>query len=234
MFCRMTKVLCTAIAAITLSSHLMAASKPIPLILDTDIGTDVDDAYALVLAARSPRLDLRAVTTAYGNVALRSTIARKLLGMMGKSQVPVASGLEKALDGHEIKMGGWEGKGLLAEAEEVKGVSPTPAPDLIIQILSGSNQKVTIASVGGLSNVAMALKMKPEVKMNLERIVIMGGCVRPFILQGKRIPDHLETNLHHDVDAATLVLQRPSASEFAWKLNLAKSALSKIQKVLSK
>src|SRR5262245_23680130 len=69
-----------------------AAEKPVPIILDTDIGSDVDDAYALVLAARSPQLDLRAVTTVHGKVDVRAAIARKLLDQMGRRDVPVASG----------------------------------------------------------------------------------------------------------------------------------------------
>jgi purine nucleosidase len=186
---------------------LLAANKPIPVILDTDMGTDVDDAYALVLAARSPQLDLRAVTTVYGNVALRSAIARKLLLLMGKEQVVVASGQEKPFDGHEVKMGGWEGRGILTHGDSAKGVSQTPASDLIIQILSESPEKIVIASVGGLTNVAIVMQKQPSLLSKIQRFVIMGGCVRPFVLQGKKIPEHLETNLHHDVDAGAMVLR---------------------------
>lgn len=192
---------------IFLAAPIFAATQQVPLILDTDIGTDVDDAYTLVLAARSPQLDLRAVTTVYGNVALRSAIARKLLLMMGKGDVPVASGQEKAFDGREIKMQGWEGKGLLEGGETVKGVSMIPAWKLITQVLSQSKQKMVVASVGGLSNVALALQKQPSLREKIARLVIMGGCVRPFVLQGKRIPDYLETNFHHDVDAAAMVLR---------------------------
>src|SRR5436190_20600183 len=90
------------------------APGPVPIILDTDIGTDLDDAYALVLAARSPQLHLLAVTTVYGQVDVRSAIARKLLLLMGEDKIPVASGRPEALDGHKAAWGGWEGKGLLA------------------------------------------------------------------------------------------------------------------------
>jgi len=186
---------------------LLAASKPVPIILDTDIGTDVDDAYALVLAARSPQLDLRAVTTVYGNVAIRSAMARKLLMMMGREGVPVALGEEKPFDGKEIHWGGWEGKGVLVEGEIVKGVSQTRAPDLISEILSRTEERIVVVSVGGLTNVAVALRKQPSLQAKIERFVIMGGCVRPFVLEGKKIPEKLETNLHHDVEAAALILQ---------------------------
>ncbi|MEW5979654.1 MAG: nucleoside hydrolase [Acidobacteriota bacterium] len=189
------------------TGSLSGAPRAIPLILDTDIGTDVDDAYALVLAARCPRLDLKAVTTVYGDVALRSAIARKLLQLMDTTRVPVASGQARALGGGEVGMAGWEGRGLLAEGEVVTGVSEMPAADLIVQILMQSAEPVVVASVGGLTNVALALRRQPKVRSKIRRLVIMGGSVRPFMLQGKRMPDHLETNLHHDVDAAAEVLR---------------------------
>ena len=78
------------VALLFLAAPLWGASRPIPIILETDIGGDVDDTYALVLAARSPQVNLLAVVTAYGNVALRSAVSRKLLLLMGKDQVPVA------------------------------------------------------------------------------------------------------------------------------------------------
>jgi len=188
-------------------AFIFSASKPVPIILDTDIGTDVDDAYALILAARSAQLDLRAVTTVYGNVAIRSAMARKLLLMMGKQEVPVALGVEKPFDGKEVHWGGWEGKGVLVEGEVVKGVSQTHASDLISEILSQTKEKIVVVSVGGLTNIAVVLRQQSSLRARIERFVIMGGSVRPFVLEGKKIPEKLETNLHHDVEAAALVLQ---------------------------
>ena len=199
--------ICFCLSLLLAGRQLRAGSTGVPLILDTDIGSDVDDAYALVLAARCPEIDLKAVTTVYGDVALRSAIAMKLLQLMGKGHIPVASGEAKAMDGHEIKMGGWEGKGLLKEGEVVSGVSKAHAADLIIEVLSQSREPVVVASVGGLSNVALALRKRPALRSKIRRFVIMGGSVRPFNLQGKKIPEHLETNLHHDVDAAAQVLR---------------------------
>ena len=158
-----------------------AADKPIPIIFDTDIGTDVDDAYALVLAARHANLDLRAVTTVNGKVEVRAAIARKLLDLMGKDKIPVAAGRSKPMDGHEIFWGGWEGKGLLAPEEKVGGISPQKASDLIIELLEKSPDKITIVSVGGLSNVAEVFQKAPKLKSKIERLVIMGGSVRPVV-----------------------------------------------------
>jgi len=155
--------------------RVFSGEKPVPIILDTDIGTDVDDAYALMLAARSPQLELRAVTTVYGKVAARSAIARKLLLLMKRDEVPVASGQAKPTDAREPFWGGWEGKGLLAEGEMVSGISTEPAPELILEMLENSPEPVVIVPVGGLSNVAAVLERKPAIKSKIRRLVIMGG-----------------------------------------------------------
>ena len=214
---------------------LSGAEKPVPIILDTDIGTDVDDAYALVVAARSPRLDLRAVTTVNGNVAVRSAIARKLLLLMGKDKIPVASGQAEPMDGHKHFWGGWEGKGLLADGETVDGISTKAAPDLIVELLEASPQKIVIVSVGGLSNIAVALQKAPQIKARIERLIIMGGCVRPLVVQGKPLPERLETNLHNDVDAAALVLRSGLpitlvTAEVTFRTNLYRDDFERIQK----
>ena len=66
--------------------------EPVPVVLDTDIGTDVDDALALALALASPEIDLIGVTVVDGNVEVRAEIAARLLGMAGRSDVPVFVG----------------------------------------------------------------------------------------------------------------------------------------------
>ena len=71
----------------------------IPIILDTDIGTDVDDALALALAVRSPEIDILAVTTVGVDACLRGRIARKLLRVLGRDEIPVAAGCGHRLDG---------------------------------------------------------------------------------------------------------------------------------------
>jgi inosine-uridine nucleoside N-ribohydrolase len=187
---------------------LHAAEKPIPILFDTDIGTDVDDAYALVLAARRhAKLDLRAVTTVNGKTDVRAAIARNLLNLMGKDRIPVAAGRSKPMDGHETFWGGWEGKGLLTPGEKVAGISTQQASDLIIDLLKQSPDKLTIVSVGGLSNVAEVLQKAPRLKAKIDRLVIMGGSVRPVLIEKKQLPEKLETNLHNDTVASALVLR---------------------------
>ena len=68
-----------------------AAEPGIPILLDTDIGTDIDDAFALALIVQSPELDLVAVTTVSGDTQARARLAAKMLWEAGRANVPVAA-----------------------------------------------------------------------------------------------------------------------------------------------
>src|SRR2546426_282124 len=102
---------------------------PIPIALDTDIGTDIDDAYALILAAVSPELGLRCVTTVNGDVLTRARIAGRLLQLIdlpNSSTVPIAPGISRPLT-HGVDRGwmGHEGQGidLAASAIDISRMS---------------------------------------------------------------------------------------------------------------
>src|SRR5262245_9930787 len=83
------------------------AAAPRPLLLDTDIGTDIDDVYALILAAASPEFALRAVTVVNCDVALRGRLARRVLDLLGRRDVPVSIGAAVSLTPGERR--GWAG-----------------------------------------------------------------------------------------------------------------------------
>ena len=68
--------------------------KKIPVILDTDIGDDIDDTWALIALLKSPELDLKLVVTDYGNTVYRAKIVARLLEIAGRTEVPVAIGLK--------------------------------------------------------------------------------------------------------------------------------------------
>jgi len=69
--------------------------KPIPVILDTDIGWDIDDTWALITLLNSPELDIRMVLTSTGNTPLRAKLVAKLLEVAGRTDIPVGIGLHQ-------------------------------------------------------------------------------------------------------------------------------------------
>src|SRR5215469_13457974 len=76
-------------------SRATASSNPELVIIDTDIGDDIDDAFAIGLALQSPELKILGITTAWGNTPLRARLTERFLKETGHADVPVAVGIEK-------------------------------------------------------------------------------------------------------------------------------------------
>ncbi len=138
----------------------------LPVLLDTDIGTDIDDAYALVLAAASPELDLRGVTTVNNDVELRARIAKLILRLMGRDDIPVATGASASLTAGESR--GWmghEGQGVDLSGFGPADYDPRPAARLMANAAREAHQAgkpLTIITIGALTNLAMALRQHPN------------------------------------------------------------------------
>jgi purine nucleosidase len=158
------------IAALLLVFGLTArgvAQPGTPIILDTDIGGDIDDAFALALVLSSPELDLKAVTTVTGDTEARARIAAKLLAAAGRGDVPVAAGRSgKPMD---ISQAAW-GNGFVGPAMRKEA-----AVDLMADQLKREHGALVLVAVGPLTNVAELLKQHPEAKPLIKRIVLMGG-----------------------------------------------------------
>jgi purine nucleosidase len=170
-----------------------------PIILDTDIGTDVDDAIAVALAVRSPELDLKAVTTVYGDVSLRARMAQKLLALLGRKEIPVAAGCAQPLTpDKKIYWGGWEGVGFLTEDDDHLAFDARQGVDLMRDILNETSQKVTIVAIGPLTNIAELIKRHPVVTHKIQEIICMAGTIRP----GEE-----EWNVQCDIEAARTVFE---------------------------
>lgn len=169
------------------------------IILDTDVGTDVDDAFAIAQAARSPKLDLRAVTTVYGDVQLRARLARKLLNLLGRSQVPVAAGLGQPLTPNKVPYwGGWEGEGLLTPDDNSLPLDPRDGITLILDELAAAQQPLTLVAIGPLTNIAAVIQQAGDLRGQIREVICMAGTI---------VPDEEEWNVQCDADAARIVFQ---------------------------
>ena len=183
-------------AILLLALAALAAAQPIPVIFDTDIGDDIDDALALALALQSPELDVRAVTTVIDRSALRSRLAWKELGIYGRLEIPIGTGVDEPLL-DRMHPGRPRQFDVLTDAD----VAPAPhryAVELIVRTLLESQRKITLVPVGPLTNIALALRIEPRIKEKIERIVLMGGAydmLRP------------EYNIYRDRIAAEMVFR---------------------------
>ena len=182
------------------------------LLLDTDIGTDVDDALALALLIAEPDVDLVGVTTVHGHAPLRAAIARSLLDVSAKRHVPVVAGRSAPLrrssvDGfHWNEMWGHEGAGVLSDAErQVPDDDPTreDAARFILDAAERAPEPLAVVTVGPVTNLALALQMEPGLAGALGPVTIMGGIVERHMVAW---PATFETNLNSDPLAAAIVL----------------------------
>lgn len=180
-----------------------------PLILDTDIGDDVDDVFALLLAVRDPAYDLRAVTCVYGQVEARARLARHVLDLANRPDTPVAIGSSNVFSGPVLPGApgntmasndpGMPEPGSRAWDDLGSRLDPRFGPDLIIELVRQSTEPVTLCAVGPLTNVAIALRRAPDIAMRLRALVIMGGRLGPEAAVG-------EHNFNMDPEATAIVL----------------------------
>jgi purine nucleosidase len=161
-------------AGFLLVQTLCLAQQSVPIIFDTDIGDDIDDALALALALQSPELDVRAVTTVTDDTEGRARLAWKELGLYGRHDVALGIGApEPFLD--PVHTGRAPQFSVLTDADTLPPSAHRRASELIIETLLASPRKITLVPVGPLTNIALALKGEPRIKDKIERIVLMGG-----------------------------------------------------------
>ena len=147
------------------------------VILDTDIGTDADDALALGLALRHPRIDLRAVTTVSGDTVRRARIAKKLLLIAGRDDIEVAAGERgEVSQANRSPEGGHEGEGLLEPFDDLL-LSERDGVSLLLEECAAHGYEV--ATVGMQSNIAAALERDPSFVHEVPRLAVMGGVFAP-------------------------------------------------------
>lgn len=173
-------------------------------ILDTDIGTDVDDCLALALILGSPEFALEGVTCVYGDVELRGRMVQKLLALKGRTEVPIRLGTRSPLLGlREIHWVGHEGKGLLDAEDEGAEFSSEHAADFIARTVMDQPGQIHLLAIGPLTNVALAMAKEPRLAATLAHLTIMGGAVRGPDSLGLPVAEH---NIICDPEAAHIVL----------------------------
>jgi inosine-uridine nucleoside N-ribohydrolase len=165
------------------------------VILDTDIGDDIDDAFALVLAVNSPELEIVGVTIENA-VDGREKIALKLLHLAGKDDIPVAKGLA---------VPGLKGRPVACQVPWATNYSLTKpcsqnAVNFICSKVKEFPGEITLVAYGPLTNLATTLRKAPGIRPHIKEIVMMGGS----IFKGYSIktePD-AEWNIKCDPEAA--------------------------------
>ena len=143
------------------------------ILLDTDIGTDIDDAWALGYVLKSPTLELAGVTISDGDTAARARLACKLLYRLGRTDVPVAAGRPTpAVPANRIDF-------QFAWAEDFRDYKPivTPAVEFLAETIRKNPHQITLVAVGPLHNIGDLVRLHPDVIPLVKRVVLMSGSI---------------------------------------------------------
>jgi purine nucleosidase len=174
-----------------------AQSAGSKILLDTDIGDDVDDAFALGLALKSREIEILGVTTAWGDTGRRAKIVKRMLAENGRTDIPIAAGVATESKA-KFSQGDWGDKAT-TEGVGADGVA------LLLETIRKHPSEVTLVAIGPLTNVGAAIDRDAQTFRKLRRVVLMGGSVRRRYGDLGYEPDRgpePEYNIYSDVAAA--------------------------------
>jgi purine nucleosidase len=177
-----------------------------PVLLDTDIGSDVDDALALGLILSAPEvLELVAVTTVGRGGAVRARVAAGLLALAGRADVEICIGATRPVLRGEERFTWFDHEERCVVDAAAARVGEESAPERIVRA-ARETDGLEVLMIGPLSNLAQALALDPGLPQRVAGITVMGGHIREV-----RIGDHvcgpgIDYNLCADPEATVAVL----------------------------
>jgi len=193
-------------------------TEPITWFIDTDAG--VDDAVALLVCLQEDDFDCKAITTVAGNTTLKNVSENvgRVLDLLHKD-IPIYAGadrpfFQKIVRADDIMAADGLGgvSAALAPVQHLPeaGHAAVELPRLIRRAAKGS--KIGVITLGPLTNLALALRLYPEIVAQVSRLVVMGGAVYG---QGNSSPV-AEFNFFCDPEAAAVVFR--AGFEEVWLL----------------
>jgi purine nucleosidase len=158
-------------AANALFSQQTTSNAPEKIIIDTDIGDDIDDAFALALALKSPELRILGVATGFGDTEARAKIVDRFFGETGHADIPVLAGKPTATKNPMSQKAYGDG-GHFAKA------SHGDAVEFLLAQIKRYPGEITLIAIGPLMNIGTAIDKDAATFRKLKRVVLMGGCIK--------------------------------------------------------
>lgn len=176
------------------------------ILIDTDIGDDIDDLLALAFAVNSPEIELIGVTTVFRNTLLKARIARKLLRLAGKAEIAVVPGAAKPLQNRSFEPFFTECDFDAAPSQYAADMENEPgalaerseAVDFILQKTLATDGDMTLVAIGPLTNIARVITRNAAAARKIKRVVLMGGAY---------FSNAVEYNIRCDPEAAAIVFE---------------------------
>ncbi len=182
---------------IVLATSVCSAQAPEKIIIDTDIGDDIDDAFAVALALRSPQLQVLGISTSFGDTEARAKIVDRMLGEARRQDISVAAGVATKTN-NPMSQRRYGDSGHFARA------SHPAAVDFILEQIQLHPGEIALVTIGPLVNVGAIIDRDPQTFRKLKRVVIMGGSIDhgygdPYAAP---TPPQPEWNILNDIPAA--------------------------------
>ena len=171
---------------------------PEKVIIDTDIGDDIDDAFAVALALRSPELQILGITTTFGDTETRAKLLDRFLAEAGRPEIPVAAGVLTPPKGTFTQR-------RYAENNRFAKPSHPDAVAFLLDQIRRNTGQVTLIAIGPLMNVGAAIDKDPATFRKLKRVIIMGGSIKRGYGDlgfGPPQPAQPEWNILNDIPSA--------------------------------
>lgn len=167
------------------------------VIIDTDIGDDIDDAFAVALALKSPELQILGITTEFGDTATRANLVDRMLEETGRSEIPVAEGIHTDAK-TSLSQRPYADHGNYQRRLHANAI------DFILDQIRHNPGEITLVTIGPLVNIGAIIDRDPQTFKKLKRVVSMGGSIDrgygdPY---GPPTPPQPEWNMLNDVASA--------------------------------
>jgi purine nucleosidase len=189
----------------------MSADR-VPILLDTDIGSNVDDALALAYLVRQPRCELLGVTTVAGEPEVRARLVSAMCEAFGRPEVPIRSGLA-----HPLRISQQQPvathKTVLARWPHREEFASEAAIEFLRETIRSRPGEVTLLSIGPVTNIAALFASDPQIPTLLRRHVLMGGAYTS---------ETSETNIRCDPHAAALAFAADTPAVYCVGLDVTK------------
>ena len=176
--------------------------EKIPVILDTDIGTDIDDTWALAMLLNCPELDPRLILTASGDTVYRAHLTAKFLHIAGRTEIPIGIGVnrpESTLKFQQPWLAGYD-------QSAYPGVIHEDGIQAMIDVILKSLQPVAIISIAAATNIARALELEPSIASKCRFVGMHGSIYLGYNGASGAVP---EANVRNDVPALRKVFAAP-------------------------
>ncbi|MEA3365872.1 MAG: nucleoside hydrolase [Candidatus Hydrogenedentes bacterium] len=189
------------VSQLTVMVQAAAPAEPIPVILDTDIGSDIDDTWALAMMLGSPQIQLKLITTAFRDTPVKTQLVAKMLERWNRTDIPIGTGIKTEEGG--INQLDWLGD---YDFKKYPGMVYEDGVQALIDTIKKSDRMVTLVVLGPQRNIGEALKRDPSIAEKA-RVVTMAGSVHiGYRGHEGRQP---EWNVRADIEAARAVFNAP-------------------------